>query len=257
MKIYIIVENESGKKSYSFEDKLLIGRSEKCQLKIDDGQVSSNHCLLVLRGEELCVEDMQSKNGTFINNIRVISSKLCLNDSLKIGGATIRLDPLKNSPEVKELLRYKGNHNRNIGELTLELDNVDKIRAKSYMTKKKMSEGTYKPASSQKDFVKNSKLYEGGDTYSSDKNKKQGKLAIILASYMASLVDNILTIFIFLFPLIVYRLLFANSNDLSMGLLTSAKGLMILATCIVAAIIFRRWNIHNVNGTIGEKIFKI
>lgn len=257
MKIYIILENDNGKKSFSFEDKLLIGRSEKCQLKLDDAQVSSNHCLLVMRGKELCVEDMNSKNGTFINNIRVISSKLCLNDTLKVGGALIRLDPLKNGPEVKDLLRYKGGNNRSIGELTLELDNVDKVRAKSYMAKKQMQEGTYKAKGPQKDFVRNSKLYEGGDTYSPDVVNKRGKLSNILASYMASLVDNILTVFMFLFPLVVYKLFFSEPGDFSVGLLKSTKGLMILSICSIAAIIFRKWNIQNEEGTIGEKIFKL
>lgn len=256
MKIFIIFENSEGKRSYSFDDKLLIGRSEKCQLRIQDDLASGTHCLLIMKGKDLCVEDMNSKNGTYINNIRIISSRLCMNDVLKIGNSFIRIDPVKNSEEVKKLLQYDGSYRRDRGELTLELEDVDSIRRGAFAAKKQMKEGNFRTTEKQKDFVKNSKLYEGGDAYAPDSAKTLSKTKLSFLNYVASLFDNIVTLAIFLIPIFCYKLTLPKETSLNMETIRTTAGLITLVISGIAAVAFRKWNLKQVS-TLGEKLFRL
>jgi hypothetical protein len=46
---------------------LLIGRAEECDVVIAERQVSRHHARIRLDGEEYVIEDLGSKNGTFVN----------------------------------------------------------------------------------------------------------------------------------------------------------------------------------------------
>lgn len=50
---------------------MTIGRSASCALQINKKDVSSSHCCIVLKQKGLYIVDMDSLNGSFINNIRV------------------------------------------------------------------------------------------------------------------------------------------------------------------------------------------
>lgn len=59
----------------SIADSLIIGRNpDVCSIVIDyDGSVSGEHCQLFLSGKRVMVRDLNSSNGTFFNNTRVMS----------------------------------------------------------------------------------------------------------------------------------------------------------------------------------------
>lgn len=48
-------------------DETFIGRADKCQVKIDDPFVSSEHARIYRKGKNFYIEDMGSRNGTYIN----------------------------------------------------------------------------------------------------------------------------------------------------------------------------------------------
>ncbi len=53
------------------EDRFTIGRSEDCQLCLDDPVASRHHALIAMRGEEVVLEDLNSRNGVYLNDMRV------------------------------------------------------------------------------------------------------------------------------------------------------------------------------------------
>ena len=64
----------------------LIGRSSQCHLRPCCPQVSRMHCELIVRDGYVAVRDLGSKNGTFVNNDRVVTErKLVSGDSLGLG----------------------------------------------------------------------------------------------------------------------------------------------------------------------------
>ena len=64
----------------------LIGRSSQCHLRPACPQVSRMHCELILRDDYVAVRDLESRNGTFVNNERVIGERqLVSGDNLGLG----------------------------------------------------------------------------------------------------------------------------------------------------------------------------
>jgi pSer/pThr/pTyr-binding forkhead associated (FHA) protein len=80
--------------------KLLIGRAEDCDLRLESDFVSNYHCILLLDEYTLQLRDLGSKNGTLVNGCRVGTSAIILlhNDTLSIGEVTLLIDL---TPETK------------------------------------------------------------------------------------------------------------------------------------------------------------
>jgi len=69
---------------------LLIGRSDTADIRIDHDAVSRKHAQLVLEGDCVSVMDLGSRNGTYVNDVRITGRRvLHPNDSIGIQGATI------------------------------------------------------------------------------------------------------------------------------------------------------------------------
>lgn len=73
------------------ENDLIIGRSSKANFKIQDKLISSSHCQFIVKGIKVFVVDLESTNGTYINDKRIApGSKIEIKpgDRLKIGPFT-------------------------------------------------------------------------------------------------------------------------------------------------------------------------
>jgi DNA-binding winged helix-turn-helix (wHTH) protein len=73
------------------EGETLIGRGEECTLHIDSGTVSRRHARVVVTGRQARLQDLGSKNGTFLNGQRLqAADSVPLSDGDEIGiGATL------------------------------------------------------------------------------------------------------------------------------------------------------------------------
>jgi DNA-binding NtrC family response regulator len=84
----------------------LFGRSEEAQVVIDDARVSFRHAKLAIQPRVLHVEDLGSRNGTYLNGqlLREGAVPLRVGDTLEIGGAqiivAIRAAHLSSSAEI-------------------------------------------------------------------------------------------------------------------------------------------------------------
>jgi hypothetical protein len=72
---------------------LTMGRSRKCDLIIADGTLSAQHLKITMRRRRYFVNDLQSTNGTFVNNQRVESSELRPGDLLRLGNSEFLVKP--------------------------------------------------------------------------------------------------------------------------------------------------------------------
>jgi pSer/pThr/pTyr-binding forkhead associated (FHA) protein len=75
-----------------------IGRSPDNDLQIDNLAVSTHHARIYMEYDRLVVEDLNSLNGTFVNNQRVQKKVLEENDQILIGKHTIVVRSAKEMP---------------------------------------------------------------------------------------------------------------------------------------------------------------
>ncbi|MCD0458348.1 FHA domain-containing protein [Roseiconus lacunae] len=69
-------------------EKFLIGRSESCQLRPKSDSISRKHCIIVIRDGRVLIQDLKSRNGTYVNEKRLPSDRakiLSAGDHIKLG----------------------------------------------------------------------------------------------------------------------------------------------------------------------------
>jgi len=65
---------------WEIQDELIIGRGTDCHIQIDDRQVSRHHARISNNNGKVAIEDLSSKNGTFLAG-RMISEQVALADA--------------------------------------------------------------------------------------------------------------------------------------------------------------------------------
>ena len=73
-------------------EKTTVGRVEDNIFQIAEPSVSSHHCEILLRGNDVVVRDLNSTNGTFINGEKIIESPLKPGQILRLGQIEMRLE---------------------------------------------------------------------------------------------------------------------------------------------------------------------
>ncbi len=68
-----------------------IGRLKGCDVVVDDEAASRRHCTITARADACVVSDLQSANGTFVNDKRIGSLELQRADKIRIGSTVIEL----------------------------------------------------------------------------------------------------------------------------------------------------------------------
>ena len=85
------------------EGETILGRDPDATAFIDHTSVSRRHARIVVSGESATVEDLQSKNGTFVRGKKLdAAERLTDSDELKLGSVamTFRVFPLSGSTET-------------------------------------------------------------------------------------------------------------------------------------------------------------
>jgi len=109
VKLVVVGGRHAGKEIPVTGPQFLIGRGERCQLRPQSDLVSREHCAIIIEEGSVLVRDLNSRNGTFVNDQRVEGSrKLHSGDRLKVGPLEfeVRLDvPIggKKKPKVQSI----------------------------------------------------------------------------------------------------------------------------------------------------------
>lgn len=71
-----------------------IGRASSNSVVLDDDYVSNEHALLHLRGQQWWLEDLNSRNGTLLNGVRLTEATVVgPGDVIVIGNMQLRVEP--------------------------------------------------------------------------------------------------------------------------------------------------------------------
>jgi len=87
---------QRGEKLDFVKDLVLVGRSRRSDVMLNDSSVSAEHCRILSKEDVVEIEDLGSKNGTFLNQIPVQRSVLKSGDRVQVGRTEfeLRLEPL-------------------------------------------------------------------------------------------------------------------------------------------------------------------
>lgn len=86
----VVASGKSAGRSIALKHgKLLIGRAEECDVRPLGDEVSRRHCAVVEEAGSVTVEDLKSRNGTYVNGVR-IAAKVNVVD-----GDIVRVGPLE------------------------------------------------------------------------------------------------------------------------------------------------------------------
>ena len=90
----LVIQNQgmTGRAHDLTVDRTTIGRVDDNTFPIADASVSSHHCEVHLRGDEILIRDLNSTNGTFINNEKISEAVLQPGQTLRLGQVELKLD---------------------------------------------------------------------------------------------------------------------------------------------------------------------
>jgi two-component system cell cycle response regulator len=83
--LVVIYGLDLGRKYNLEKNTVIIGRSSKCDIQVDQESVSRNHAKIINSGEDVVLCDMGSTNGTYINDELVQEHTLSDGNLIKIG----------------------------------------------------------------------------------------------------------------------------------------------------------------------------
>jgi pSer/pThr/pTyr-binding forkhead associated (FHA) protein len=74
----------------------IIGRDEECDVCVEADPMSRRHAHITINFDHALIEDLGSRNGTFINGKAVtVQTRLWPNQTIEIGSVTIKLRRVK------------------------------------------------------------------------------------------------------------------------------------------------------------------
>jgi pSer/pThr/pTyr-binding forkhead associated (FHA) protein len=91
-KLVLLSAGMTGRTHDLKSEKTTVGRVEDNTFQIAEPSVSSHHCEVVLRGNDVIVKDLNSTNGTFINGEKVTESPIKPGQILRLGQIEMRLE---------------------------------------------------------------------------------------------------------------------------------------------------------------------
>jgi pSer/pThr/pTyr-binding forkhead associated (FHA) protein len=91
-KLVVLSAGMTGRTQELKVEKTTIGRVEDNAFQIAEPSVSSHHCEVLLRGNDVVVKDLNSTNGTFINGEKVAESVIKPGQILRLGQIEMRLE---------------------------------------------------------------------------------------------------------------------------------------------------------------------
>ncbi len=91
-KMIIVSGKSAGRAIVLKHEKLLIGRAEECDVRPLSEEVSRRHCAVRVTAESVTVEDLSSRNGTFVNGVRIVEiTKVSTGDLIRVGSLELKV----------------------------------------------------------------------------------------------------------------------------------------------------------------------
>jgi len=74
------------------KERVVLGRNPNCDIILNDGAVSSQHCYIARRGDRYVLHDLNSTNGTQLNFERITEVELAPKQVIQVGATELMFD---------------------------------------------------------------------------------------------------------------------------------------------------------------------
>ena len=111
MAIIVLIKNELEELKVELgHSPIIIGRSNSCNVRVNDDQMSGKHCAIkVSSTTRILIKDLGTTNGTFLNESIVTDTNLMIDDVIRIGESTLSIIEDSLTPtEAKKLTKAEG-----------------------------------------------------------------------------------------------------------------------------------------------------
>lgn len=92
----------------SLQVRTTVGRSSKNVIQLQDEKISSVHCQFILTKNGLEIRDLSSKNGIYLNGIRIESSEIFVGDEIRLGQTNCKINETLSDTDAIDLLTFPG-----------------------------------------------------------------------------------------------------------------------------------------------------
>jgi DNA-binding NtrC family response regulator len=101
-------EGASCRLSAAHPSPLLVGQGTACDFRLNDPTISRRHVAIDASSWPVRVRDLGSTNGTFVNGVAIVEAHLVGDETLRLGGTTLRTERHAAGPRVRlaELNRF-------------------------------------------------------------------------------------------------------------------------------------------------------
>jgi predicted component of type VI protein secretion system len=91
-RLHILSGVLEGKVVDLIEERITLGRALDNLVRLEDGTVSHHHALILQEGGEYKLRDLNSTNGTRVNGMRIVETKLNNGDQVRMGAIEMRFE---------------------------------------------------------------------------------------------------------------------------------------------------------------------
>lgn len=102
-------------------DEVVIGRAQDNAVVIEGPSVSSKHCAIIRDGRRFTLRDLESTNGTRLNDVRISEYQLSPGDTIDVGSIEVLFDG-------DDIDAYKPLPDQDNAQVTLKLPATDTQR---------------------------------------------------------------------------------------------------------------------------------
>jgi pSer/pThr/pTyr-binding forkhead associated (FHA) protein len=132
LKLKVLVGAHVGKELPIAGSKFLIGRAEDCHLRPKSEMISRHHCLLLVDEESAAVRDLGSRNGTYVNEERVLGERVLMaGDRLKVGPLEFEVNLVVKAKKLPKVTSIKDVATRTVLGATKPEPEIDEWLASS------------------------------------------------------------------------------------------------------------------------------
>jgi hypothetical protein len=91
-KLHILSGVLEGKTFDLIEERITLGRGLDNMIRLEDGTTSHHHALLIADGVDYVLRDLNSTNGTRVNGLRIVETKVHNGDNVRLGSVEMRFE---------------------------------------------------------------------------------------------------------------------------------------------------------------------